>query len=225
MAGIALSALRQRFQTLWDVAGSAVLTNTDGGEQDQLLNDGYRALWSEVTAVNKDFRVTPQTFTLTTGQSVALAADYSETRAVRLNPNTSDQVWLTRYGPRSASQMYDRSYRLYGSNLIIEPLARAAGSYQHDYIPQCPVLAVGADTVDAELSRFQDFIVWFAVIEAMGREESDPTAFLILMNGTPDGKDPGARGRVKRWAADQRSADPSMVEDVRRNSSWAWGPP
>ena len=220
-----LAELRQRFQTLYDVNGSAVLDAADGGEVDQLINDGYRALWAEVTAVNKDFRVTPQAFTLTTTQTLALPADFSEVRTVRRDPGTSQQVFLTRYGPRSAANMYDRTYRLSGANLYIEPLLRAPGAYSLDYIPQCPLLSVPSSAVDAELSRFQDFIVYHAVIAALGREESDTSTFFVLMNGTPDGKDPGARGRVRRWASDQRSADPSMVEDVRRSSASTWGPP
>jgi hypothetical protein len=222
---LTLAQLRQRVQTLYDVQGGGVLTATDGGELDQIINDGYRALWAEVTGINKDFRVTPQLFALTTGQTQALPADFREVRAVRRDPNTAQQVWLNRYGPRSAGQMDERTYRLSGSNLFIEPLLRAAGSYALDYVPTCPVLTTGASVFDVELEQHQDYVVWFAVMEALAREESDISAFLVLMNGTPDGKDPGARGRVKRWASDQRSADPSMVEDVRRGSSWAWGPP
>lgn len=220
-----LGELRQRFQTLYDVNGSAVLSDTDGGEVDQLISDGYRALWVEVTAVNKDFRVTPLPFTLTTTQTTALPADFSEVRTVRKDPGTAQQSYLTRWGPKSANNMYDRTYRLSGSNLYVEPLARAAGSYSLDYIPQCPTLLNSSSAIDAELSRFQDFIVYHAVMLALSREESDISAFLVLMNGTPDGKDPGARGRVRRWASDQRSADPSQVEDVRRGGSSIWGPP
>lgn len=220
-----LSELRQRFQTLYDVNGSAVLSVGNGGEIDQLINDGYRALWAEVTAVNKDFRVNVDSFTIATGQVHALPADFSEVRTVRRDPGTAQQVYLTRYGPKSAANMYDRAYRLADTNLYIEPLVRAPGSYALDYIPQCPFLDASDTMVDAELARFQDFIVYHAVIAALGREESDPSTFFVLMNGTPDGKDPGARGRVRRWASDQRSADPSMVEDVRRSSASTWGPP
>lgn len=220
-----LATLRQRFQTLYDVSGSAVLTATDGGEVDQLINDGYRALWAEVTAVNKDFRVSVQNFTIATGQTQALPADFREVRSVRRDPGTTQQVYLNKYGPRSAQQTDERTYRLSGSNLYIEPLLRAPGNYALDYIPALVVLATGASTLDAELEPFTDFIVYHAVIAALGREESDVSAFLVLMNGTPDGKDPGARGRVQRWASDQRSADPATVEDVRRGSTWLWAPP
>lgn len=222
---LTLAQLRQRVQTLYDVQGGGVLTSTDGGELDQIINDGYRALWAEVTAVNKDFRVNVSSFTIATGQTQALPADFREVRSVRRDPGTAQQTFLTRYGPRSAAQIYDRTYRLSGSNLYIEPLTRAPGPYALDYVPICPVLSTGASTVDVELEQHQDFIVFYAVIEALGREESDVSAFLVMLNGTPDGSDPGARGRVKRWASDQRSADPDMVEDVRRGSSWAWGPP
>jgi hypothetical protein len=221
---VTLATLRQRFQTLYDVQGSAVLTATDGGEVDQLLNDGYRALWAEVTAVNKDFRVTLLPFTLTTVQTLSLPSDFREVRYVRRDPGTAQQVFLTRYNARAAQGADQRTYRLQGSLLYIEPLLRAAGSYSLDYGPQCPVLAVGADTLDAELEQFQDFIVYEAVIAALAREESDISQFAAKLNGA-GGSDRGIRGRVHRWASDQRSADPSLVEDVRGGSSWRWAPP
>lgn len=214
---LAIAELRQRFQTLYDVQGSAVLDSTDGGEVDQLINDGYRGLWAEVTGVNKDFRVTVLNFTIATGQTQALPADFREVRTVRRDPGTTSQIYLTKFGPKSAGNIYDRTYRLQGSSLYIEPLARAPGSYALDYIPQVGKLADATPNVDVELEPFQDFIVYVAVIEAFSREESDASQYLDLLAQ--------ARARVRRWAADQRSADPDVPEDVRRSTPWIWSPP
>ncbi len=226
MPPITITALRQRFQTLYDVEGSTVLTAVDGGEVDQLINDGYRALWAEVIAVNKDFRVTPSTFTLAPGTyAQPLPSDFLEVRFVRRDPGTAQQVFLNRFDAKTAGAMNERSYRLQGTNLVIEPIMNAAGFYSLDYVPQCPLLANASPNVDAELNQFQDFIVYHAVIAALGREESDPSTFVLLFDGNPATQDPGARGRVRRWASDQRSADPDTVVDVRGRSAWAWGPP
>lgn len=59
-----LSELRTRVQVLYDVAGSGVLSSD---EFDQLVNDAYRKLWRTVTRVNKDFRVSVDTFSLVAG--------------------------------------------------------------------------------------------------------------------------------------------------------------
>lgn len=211
----ALSVLEQRVQTLYDVSGSTVLS---GPELDQFINDAYRVLWAMVVAVNKDFRITPLPFTLAAGvQSVAFPADFMEVRFVRLNPGTDNQIYLTKFGAKSGSQQWERSYRPAGSTLVIEPLQRAAGAYSLDYIPQPPVLAAPTDSLDAELDQFADFIVYHAATTALVREETDTTQLQSLLGAVA--------GRVSRWASDQRSADPDRIEDVRRRSPWTWCPP
>jgi hypothetical protein len=219
----ALSVLEQRVQTLYDVSGSTVLSTT---ELDQFINDAYRKLWAMVVAVNKDFRITPMPFTLAAGvQSVAFPADFMEVRFVRLNPGTDGQVYLTKFGAKSGSQQYDRSYRPAGSTLVIEPLQRAAGAYSLDYIPQPPALAAPTAQLDAELDQFADFIVYDATIVALAREETDAGQLVAICYGIPgDPQNTGIAGRVRRWASDQRSADPDRIEDVRRRSSWLWAP-
>lgn len=215
-----LAQLRTRLDVLWDVSGSGVLTSP---EKNQLINDGYRALWAEVTAVNKTFRVSVLSFTLAAGtQTRALPSTFREVLTVRRDPGLDTQRFLNRYGKRQAAAMYEHSYRIEGTNLVIEPLSRCEGNYALDYVPNVTALAADLDEIDAELDQFQDFIVWFAVVEALAREESDISAFLILLNGTPDGREPGARGRVRRWASDQRSADPDVVEDVKASRRLRW---
>jgi len=219
-----LSTLEQRVQTLFDVSGSTVLS---AAELDQFINDAYRKLWAMVVAVNKDFRLTPMPFTFVAGvQAVAFPADFMEIRFVRLNPGTDNQIYLTKFGAKSGSQQFNRTYRPSGANLIIEPLQNCAGSYSLDYIPQPPKLVAGTDTLDAELDQFADFIVYDAAIAALSREETDAGQLVALCYGIPgDPKNPGIAGRVTRWASDQRAADPDHIEDVRNRSTWLWAPP
>jgi hypothetical protein len=347
-----LAQLVSRFDVLYDVAGTTVLSLT---EKQQLLLDGYRALWSEVVGVNKTFRVkTTPTFALAGGiggNTSALPPDFREVLYVRSDPDTDQERFLNKNGPRNGSQSGDRSYRVQDANLMIMPPQRSQGNYALDYVPQCPPIAgapgftvrlisdvplpannsfggpgigkqliasalgalsvdgvavavndrilvvseankinngiytvsntgsgvaqyvltratdydqfsevaygdiitasagaqsgtsfmnvtppaqIGIDgtpmlfafvffTVDAELDQFQDFIVWFAVVQGLIREESDATGFLFLLDG--DGQtDFGERGRVKRWASDQRTADPDGVEDVRHRNVFSRGP-
>jgi hypothetical protein len=220
----ALSTLEQRVQTLYDVSGSTVLS---AAELDQFINDAYRKLWSEVLAINKNFRIKSLPFTLVAGgQAQALPADFMEERYVRLNPGQENQVYLTRNNLRTGSMNYDRSYDIFGTNLVIEPLQRSAGSYSLDYIPQPPVLAAPTDALDVELDQFSDFLVYDAAIVALAREESDAGQLVALCYGVPgDPSKPGIIGRVRRWASDKRSASPDRVEDVRRRSPWMFVPP
>lgn len=343
---VTLAQLRGRAQVLADMVGSKVLMDP---EFDDLVRDGIRAFWADVTSVNKDFRVNVQAFTLSTGQTIVLAADFREVRLVRKDPGTEQQQILNKLGARAGSLDCERSYRLQDRTLYIEPLVRAPGTYDLLYVPTPPLLpspdftvqwatagvdintgnytssggpgpgrlmtstiagdpliidggypalndrflgkdlaapnnngiytvsrlaaagiawqavratdfdedteirvgqniavtlgAVNANTMwtvstfggagidassllfsastatmflDAEIEQHQDYIVLHAVLEALGKTESPSDTFFRLMHGVPGTQEIGARGRVMRWASDQRSADPDQVEDVRR---------
>jgi len=209
-----LAAIVDEAQTLYDISGSAVLTTP---QWEVLANHGYRKLWATVTAVLKSFRATSQSFTLSgTTQTQALPAGFRETLKVIRDPGTNYAKILTRFGDRTAMTSWERSYRVEGSNLVIEPLRNAAGSYQHLYIPDCPTLSVSVP-VDDELDKFYETIVYYMVVTAMTREESETGGFgALLQEGYKD---------VKRWAADQRNAEPDPVDDVRgtrRATGWSW---
>lgn len=212
---ITLAQLRARVQTLYDVEGSTVLTDP---QWNTLVNDGIRALWADVTAINKDFRVTAGApFTIASGQTNPLPADFREVRGVAINYGTSSVQWLTRSGLRSGAYGGERTYRVQGANLVIEPFARAPGTYTLLYVPAAPVLVNDGDVFDAELEQFQDYPVLHAVVEALGREESDITQFAAMLGAV--------KSRVTRWAADARSADPGEVEDVRGRTWFGWSLP
>ncbi|MDB4981758.1 MAG: hypothetical protein JWM82_2510 [Myxococcales bacterium] len=212
---LTLAQMRARVQVIYDVTGSAVLSDA---EWNQLINDGIRALWSLVTRINKDFRVKKLPFTLDgVTQFVALPSDFREVRAVRLNPGTNSQVYLQKESMRNGSQRYARSYRPEGINLYVEPLQNCAGTYDLVYIPAAPVLVLDADAFDLELEQFQDYPIYRAVVAALQREESDVSQAAALLGA--------AEEAVTGWASDQRSADPDTVDDVRGQTTWLWGPP
>lgn len=287
------SDLVTRCQVLYDVAGSAVL---DNDEWIDLINDSYRKLWRTVVRINKAFRVNVDgPFTLTTVQTRVLPSNYRETLAVRLNPGTVDQVILDRMTIRRATYGFERSFRLQGAALYIEPLIRCAGTYDHLYIPNVTPLVAprsitmnfGDDTsdgaghlhfdadttftvadigsvltlantassidainytitavtgpgditvtpsppvalftasttatvtsvMDAELEQFAAFLQYDATDVALSREESDRLYEIDFQR---------EEQAVIAWASSQRSADPDVVEDVRRHSWWGRGVP
>lgn len=211
---LTLAQARAAFQFRYDVAGSLVLS---ADEQDAMLQSAYRALWAEVVTVHKNFRINVQTFTLTTAQTQALPADFRDVFLVRLNPGTDQQVILPRFAPRVAARSWERSYRVQGTSLYIEPLQRCAGSYDLLYVPTCPAWANDTDTLDPELDQFQDYVVWRTVIEALAREETDISQMQVLFEAE--------RQRVIRWAQGQRSAEPDTPDDVRFGNAWTWWSP
>lgn len=205
----ALSTLRTRGQVLYDVAGTLVLTPD---EWTFLINDSYRKLWRTVVRINKFFRVNIDgPFTLTTTQTRALPADYRETVMVRENPGTDKQNILQRTTPRIASQSWEKSFRLQGTNIYIEPLQRCAGTYDHLYIPQLTELVDETDTLDPELDQFSAFITYDAANIALAREESQQVYTDEFIK---------EEQAVISWASSQRSSEPDLVEDVRHYASW-----
>lgn len=108
-----------------------------------LVNDAIRALWGDVTAVNKDFRVSvlPFSITATASNLVALPPDFREVRFVRRNPGTASEIYLNKLGARAGSQQAEVSYRLEGGSLYIEPRTNAIAPYDLRYVPQPPVFA------------------------------------------------------------------------------------
>lgn len=212
---ITLAQLRDRVEVIYDVSGSAVLSDP---QWNTLVNDGIRAMWAIVTRINKDFRVTTVApFSLTSVPNVTLAADFREMRAVRSDPGGLNQIYLQKQSMRNGSQQFARSYRLQGNQLYIEPLQNCAGTYDYVYIPAAPVLVLDADVFDVELEQFQDYVVYHAVVAALQREETDVSQSAQMLGA--------AEGALTSWASDQRSADPDTVEDVRKRTAWLWAPP
>lgn len=220
-----LAQVVDEVQTLFDVSGS---TAFQPSEWNRMVNDGYRALWADVVTANPTFRTGVDPFVIATGQTRALPADYSETIWVRRDPGTELQVYLDKFGARDGSRMWSRTYRNQGTNLVIEPLQNAPGNYDHVYVVQPPVLAGAAPgpqvDIDPELDQFRLYPVYYAVLQAIGHDNTDGNAFFRLLYGTPDGKEPGLRGQVMRWAAGKRSKDPDRIEDVRGRSRGIWAP-
>lgn len=224
MAALTLAQLRGRARVLADMVSTQFLTDT---EFNDLVNDGIDALWADVTSVNKDFRINVFPFTLTSTATnfVAFPGDFREVRTVRRDPGTTNQKILTKLSMRSGSMQAEVSYRLQSTFLYIEPFLNCVATYDMLYVPQSPRLVADGDSFDNELDQFHQYVILYAAIEALGKEESDAQAatFLAMLDPEGDGKK-GIRGKVMRWAADQRSADPDQVEDVRgsRRSRTNW---
>lgn len=208
---VTLAQLVDKAQVLFDVSGSTAFTQA---QWEAMVNDGYRALWADVTAANKYWRVTRDSFTIASGQTRALPAGYQETVNVIRDPGTNSEQYLDRLGPRDGSRRFSRTYRLQDAQLYIEPLLNAPGPYAHDYIP-APAALTAIVNMDVELEQWQMYPVYYTVLEAIGHDNTDGNAFFRLLYGAPP-NEPGLRGQVMKWAAGKRSADPDRVEDVRR---------
>ena len=168
----------------------------------------YEALWFDICAVNSAFRLTTFAFTLTNGvQTQALPADFMEAYKVVKDPNTANRVTIERYSDERVDSI-QRTYRLEGNNLIIDPLELSGGVYQLRYCPVVTPMAGGS--MDLELGQFREYVELAAAIAYLDAEEAGSAAqqarFAVVSS------------RVAAWAARSRSAGQPVPRDVR--SRW-----
>lgn len=168
----------------------------------------YEALWFDVCGINSAFRLTTFAFTLTNGsQTQALPADFMEAYKVVKDPNTSNRVTIERYSDEKVDSI-QRTYRLEGNSLIIDPLELAGGIYQLRYCPTVTPMAGGS--MDLELGQFREYVELATAIPYLDAEEAD-SSMLVERFAVQ-------AARVATWAARSRSAGQPTPRDVR--SRW-----
>jgi hypothetical protein len=219
MAAVTVASIISDAQTISDIGLSSFLSPA---EWLGLANDAYRALWNAVIAANPDFRVSNQSFTITNTASpvAALPADYFDTRAVIRDYGLQSEEILLKETFRASRRENKRSYRIDGTNVVIEPYQMSAGNYTHRYNPDAPVLDALAST-DAELGRFAEFLKLHIAVKARIKDESPSDSLMDTLWGVP-GRRRGAIDDVREWAAGKRSADPDKPEDVRPRRRRGW---
>ncbi len=172
------------------------------------IERAYEALWFYICGINSAFRLTTFAFTLSGGsQTQALPADFMEAYKVVKDPNTANRVTIERSSDERIDSI-QRTYRLEGNSLIIEPLELAGGTYQLRYCPTVTPMAGGS--MDLELGQFREYVELMAAIAYLDAEESDSKiqqARLGIVSA-----------RVATWAARSRSSGQAVPRDVR--SRW-----
>jgi len=219
MAAVTVASLITDAQTLSDIGLSSFISSA---EWLTLINDAYRALWSAVIDANPDFRITNQAFSIAdvTSPQVALPSDYMDTRAVIKDLGMQSEEILDRTQYRTGRRKMQRSYRVDGTNLVIEPYQLSVGNYTHRYNPDAPTLAPH-DSTDVELGRFSEFLKLHVAVKARIKDESPSDSLMDALWGQP-GRKRGAVDAVREWAAGKRSADPDVPEDIRPRRRRGW---
>jgi len=196
------------------VTGAKTAANAQVGgawsttEWNDATERGYEALWCDVCAINSAFRLTTFSFTLSGGsQTQALPADFMEAYKVVKDPNTTNRVTIERLSDEKIDGL-QRTYRLEGNNLIIDPLELAAGTYQLRYCPTVTPMAGGS--MDTELGQFREYVELFAAIAYLQAEEAP--------NDDLQKRFDRVSARVASWAARSRSSGQPVPRDVR--SRW-----
>ena len=112
----------------------------------------------------------------------------------------------------TATEGTNNAYRPYRLGTFVGPVDTGAQTWTEQVL-------------DAELAPWAEYLILHMAIKALGKEESDEEAATFMALFDPDGTGKrGIRGKVMRWASDQRAADPDQVEDVRggRRNRGSW---
>jgi hypothetical protein len=210
MAGVPLESL---------VTGARTAANMQVGgpwapdEWDAAVNKAVKAFWVDCLAVNNTVRVSTTTLTITStaSPSALLPSDFMNALKVTKDPGSSARWVIPKSGDERDTG--ERTYRLEGSSLWIDPLELSVGTYELRYNP-LPAALTPAVNLDAELAQHEEYFTLHAAIQALASEQSSiadlAPQFAIC------------KARAEAWAGRQRSSDPQRPRDVRPRGGMWW---
>jgi len=207
VAGVPLESLVTKART---AANMQVGGPWDSDEWDAAINDAVTAFYVDCAAVNNAWRVTRLPFSITTQATpyTALPSDFANVFKVTKDPGQSNRCEVYRSGDERAGE---RTYRVEGVNLWIDPLEQSVGSYELRYNP-LPAVLTPAVNLDQELAPHREYFELHAAIKCLVSEESSPAALMALFKACQE--------RAQTWAKGQRSSDPVRPRDVRPRGYW-----
>lgn len=119
-----------------------------------------------------------------------------------------------------------RKYEIVGTPpiLYVYPPEQSAGTYRLKYTPDAPVLVLDADTIDATMGKWYEYIQMRAAIAVhLKRDKAEQAATLA---GNENDPAPGTLAYIKRnilSLAKNRMAQPQQVPMGRKRTSfWNW---
>lgn len=221
------------------IAGAAELADLGGytpGENTFLTHVAWRVWVQEATEElyqlilargGEEMVSAVQNFTITTGNSVALAVTESGSGSVNAfrqvlgltrDPGTPQRRTVHPYEfAERDSQWMEPRYRLMGNTLFIEPEEQAVGSYQLTYVTG-PInwLADGDDNSVLQpqgLEPWSEFIMISAAIKALGTKEKTSTAEL-------EARLAAINEEIETHAGSMDRGDPGTVTDAGDDGTW-----
>lgn len=179
------------------------------------INASYAELYDILVSRFEDYYSKTTTFTITSGNSQALPADFYKVRGVDFQLSPGDWASIRKFNfaernrvdnvtLRTVRGQFDKQYRVMGQNLLILPENNAGGTYRLWYIPRFTKLVNGNDQA-GDVLDFEEYIVVDAAIKALVKEESDTQVLLLTKQQLKD--------RIEAMAAN-RDTEPERIADV-----------
>lgn len=180
---VTLANLRSRARQRADMENSTFVADA---EANIWLNDGYKRLWHRVAEKlgERLISATPTQFTISSGNTQALASDFFKLWGVDYQVSSSRWIPLDAWMPmerndsrhRYLTSYHERiKYRLLGSTLYFVPEDNATGTYRYWYIPTVTELSGDSSEIDSELERtgWYEYIYLYCARKMLSKEESD----------------------------------------------------
>ena len=207
------------------MVGSTFVTDA---ELTSYLNLGFTELYDLVVSAFEDYFTTSTPFTVSSGNTYSLPADFYKLRALDFSANGTYQACREfQFNDRNKSQtdlawMHNslpaRSYRVMADSLIIQPVQSATGSYLLWYVPAPTFLVNPTDTVPLSLSKFgwDEYIVLYAAERMLSKEESSVTDV--------ESERAQIAQRIQTMASNRQVDQSSQIQDVTGSTMGPWGP-
>ena len=210
---LTLAQIKTRVRERADMVGSSFVSDS---ELTGYIDYSYKELYDLLTEACEDYNVSSANFTITSGNTSTLPADFYKLKGVDdlTDPNTPRTVKKFNWNERndfgevlklqSAYDFSDVFYRVQGSNLVFTPPENAFKSYRLWYVPLPNTLSLDAD-VASGVQGWLEYVIVDAAIKCRTKEESDITA-LQTMKG----------GLIERIGRLRHNRDQSLPEKVSR---------
>lgn len=215
-----LTELRTEAKELADEAGSDFVSDA---QWDIWINRGYSELWTQVFRSNKAILEATFDFTITTGNSVSIAAlKHRAVLKVERDPGGSTRHFVRRTSLSDKNLTDRRSYRVAGQTLYIERSEWANGSYRLYYVGDAATLAgpVPGPQVDTStvLDPWWQYSPLWAAIRAV--EKDDKGAGDLIQKLADLRAEIDNELRVRDGIEPMRTQD--MQPDTDFGSAWPW---
>jgi len=200
--------LRTRAQQRADMENSNFVGTS---EWNTYIDESLQELYDLVVAVDQDRFVDSFDFTLSgsanTFNTTSLVTVFKSIRALDYLTGSGPDDFIT--VPRFVFEERgsgERSYRIMGVFLRIDPAGVAAGNYRLWYVPEVVYPATDSTNMDQRLLTWEQYIVVESARKALVKEESGTAQV--------DAEKAALTARIVEMASDRDDARPDRIADV-----------
>lgn len=217
---ITLAQIKTHVLQRADMVNSNFISNSGtDSELNYFVNKSIEELYDELVSRFEDYYVDSLQFTIASGDdgyNVPANVVY-KLRGLDFKIG-GDWVTIHRYtfeernrGNRQINRamlgLTNIKYRWVGNRIKIIPADQAPGEYQLWYIPRIIDLVNDADTLQADLEQWVDYVIVDAAIKCMQKEESDVSVLAMQKAALMQ--------RIDSMAANRDAGSAEVVTDVR----------